>query len=161
ADAHAAGLLARQRKRTPGGGIEETDLSRHVEERALRWQHAQGSFSFDPRNSSRFGPPLPAPRARQGWRAGPVNAIPARGLAASEAAIGGSSMADILQRLDEKRRAAALGGGERRIEAQHAKGKLTARERIELLLDPGSFEEWGMFVEHRSQDFGMGEQKVP
>jgi len=70
-------------------------------------------------------------------------------------------MDDILRRLEEKRRAAASGGGERRVEAQHAKGKLTARERIELLLDPGSFEEWGMFVEHRSQDFGMAEQKVP
>src|SRR5579864_7726397 len=70
-------------------------------------------------------------------------------------------MDDILRRLEEKRQAAALGGGIRRIEAQHAKGKLTARERIELLLDPHSFEEWGMFVEHRSHDFGMGEQKVP
>src|SRR5579863_9512035 len=70
-------------------------------------------------------------------------------------------MDDILRRLEEKRQAAALGGGLRRIEAQHAKGKLTARERIELLLDPHSFEEWGMFVEHRSHDFGMGEQKVP
>src|SRR5579863_3360433 len=70
-------------------------------------------------------------------------------------------MDDILRRLEEKRQAAALGGGIRRIEAQHAKSKLTARERIELLLDPHSFEEWGMFVEHRSHDFGMGEQKVP
>jgi len=70
-------------------------------------------------------------------------------------------MNDILRRLEEKRHAAALGGGLKRIEAQHAKGKLTARERIELLLDPNSFEEWGMFVEHRSHDFGMGEQKVP
>jgi propionyl-CoA carboxylase beta chain len=70
-------------------------------------------------------------------------------------------MNDIVRRLEEKRQAAALGGGVKRIEAQHAKGKLTARERIELLLDPNSFEEWGMFVEHRSHDFGMGEQKVP
>ena len=70
-------------------------------------------------------------------------------------------MSDILRRLDEKRGAARAGGGTRRIEAQHAKGKLTARERIELLLDPGSFEEWDMFVEHRSQDFGMAEQKIP
>ncbi len=70
-------------------------------------------------------------------------------------------MQDILDQLEEKRRAAALGGGKRRIEAQHAKGKLTARERIDLLLDPGSFEEWDMFVEHRSHDFGMDEQKVP
>jgi propionyl-CoA carboxylase beta chain len=70
-------------------------------------------------------------------------------------------MQHILSRLEEKRRAAAAGGGEKRTAAQHAKGKLTARERLEVLLDPGSFEEWGMFVEHRSQDFGMAEQKIP
>jgi len=66
---------------------------------------------------------------------------------------------DILQELDERRRVARLGGGEKRIEAQHAKGKLTARERIELLLDPGSFEEFDMFVAHRCTDFGMQEQR--
>jgi len=70
-------------------------------------------------------------------------------------------MHDILEQLDNKRGAARLGGGSRRIEAQHAKGKLTARERIDLLLDEGSFEEWDMFVEHRCADFGMAEQKVP
>src|SRR6267142_2631907 len=70
-------------------------------------------------------------------------------------------MQSITRQLDEKRAAACLGGGTRRIEAQHAKGKLTARERIELLLDADSFEEWDMFVEHRSSDFGMAEQKVP
>jgi propionyl-CoA carboxylase beta chain len=70
-------------------------------------------------------------------------------------------MREILRQLEEKRAAARLGGGTRRIEAQHAKGKLTARERLELLFDPGSFEEWDMFVEHRSQDFGMAEQKIP
>jgi propionyl-CoA carboxylase beta chain len=70
-------------------------------------------------------------------------------------------MSDILKRLEEQRAAARLGGGKRRVEAQHAKGKLTARERLEILLDPGSFEEWDMFVEHRSHDFGIGEQKVP
>src|SRR5213079_567773 len=70
-------------------------------------------------------------------------------------------MSDILRRLDEKREAARLGGGARRIKAQHERGKLTARERLEVLLDPGSFEEWDMFVEHRSQDFGMAEQKIP
>jgi propionyl-CoA carboxylase beta chain len=70
-------------------------------------------------------------------------------------------MPDILRALDEKRAAARRGGGERRIAAQHARGKLTARERVELLLDPDSFEEWDMFVEHRSHDFGMAEQKVP
>jgi propionyl-CoA carboxylase beta chain len=70
-------------------------------------------------------------------------------------------MQEILQRLEKKRAAARAGGGEKRIAAQHAKGKLTARERIEALLDPGSFEEWGMFVEHRCTDFGMADQKIP
>src|ERR1700759_5066712 len=73
----------------------------------------------------------------------------------------GDRMQEILRRLEEKRAAARAGGGERRVAAQHAKGRLTARERIELLLDADSFEEWDMFVEHRSSDFGMEEQKVP
>ncbi|MEM1375016.1 MAG: acyl-CoA carboxylase subunit beta [Pseudomonadota bacterium] len=64
-------------------------------------------------------------------------------------------MPDILQELDSRRAAARLGGGEKRIDAQHAKGKLTARERLDLLLDEGSFEEFDMFVAHRSTDFGM------
>ena len=66
-------------------------------------------------------------------------------------------MHEIIDQLDEKRRRAALGGGEKRIASQHAKGKLTARERIDLLLDDGSFEEWDMFKEHRCVDFGMDE----
>ncbi|MFA6314295.1 MAG: acyl-CoA carboxylase subunit beta [Sterolibacterium sp.] len=70
-------------------------------------------------------------------------------------------MHDIIQQLEQMREQARLGGGTKRIEAQHAKGKLTARERIELLLDPGSFEEWDMFVEHRCTDFGMAENKIP
>ena len=70
-------------------------------------------------------------------------------------------MSEILKRLEEKRAAARAGGGKRRVAAQHAKGKLTARERLEVLLDPDSFEEWDMFVEHRTEDFGMGAQKVP
>ena len=70
-------------------------------------------------------------------------------------------MREILDRLEAKRAAARLGGGQRRIDAQHAKGKLTARERIEALLDEGSFEEWDMFVEHRCGDFGMADTKVP
>src|SRR5205085_738715 len=72
-----------------------------------------------------------------------------------------TAMHDILRRLEEKRAAARAGGGARRIEAQHEKGKLTARERLDVLLDPDSFEEWDMFVEHRSSDFGMEAQKVP
>ncbi|HLI13276.1 MAG TPA: acyl-CoA carboxylase subunit beta [Alphaproteobacteria bacterium] len=70
-------------------------------------------------------------------------------------------MQEILQRLEEKRTAARAGGGARRVQAQHDKGKLTARERLELLLDPGSFEEWDMFVEHRCHDFGMETQTIP
>jgi propionyl-CoA carboxylase beta chain len=69
-------------------------------------------------------------------------------------------MQEVIGRLEEMREAARLGGGTKRIDAQHTKGKLTARERIELLLDPDSFEEWDMFVEHRCHDFGMGDQKI-
>ncbi|WP_134680109.1 acyl-CoA carboxylase subunit beta [Paracoccus ravus] len=64
-------------------------------------------------------------------------------------------MKDILNQLESRREDARLGGGQRRIDAQHARGKLTARERLELLLDEGSFEEFDMFVRHRSTDFGM------
>ncbi|MBY0468054.1 MAG: acyl-CoA carboxylase subunit beta, partial [Burkholderiaceae bacterium] len=70
-------------------------------------------------------------------------------------------MQDIIEQLDAKRALARLGGGEKRIAAQHKKGKLTARERIELLLDAGTFEEWDMFVEHRCADFGMPDNKIP
>jgi len=70
-------------------------------------------------------------------------------------------MKHILEQLEDRRAVARLGGGEARIAAQHAKGKLTARERVELLLDPGSFEEFDMFVEHRSSEFGMEKQKIP
>ncbi|MCU0856130.1 MAG: acyl-CoA carboxylase subunit beta [Rhodobacteraceae bacterium] len=67
----------------------------------------------------------------------------------------------ILQELERRRAAARLGGGEQRIAAQHAKGKLTARERIELLLDEGSFEEYDMFVTHRTTGFGMADTRPP
>ena len=73
----------------------------------------------------------------------------------------GRPLKTILHRLDERRAEALAGGGSRRVEAQHAKGKLTARERIELLLDEGSFEEFDMFVQHRAVDFGMEHQKIP
>ncbi|GGA63559.1 propionyl-CoA carboxylase [Nitratireductor aestuarii] len=69
-------------------------------------------------------------------------------------------MRPVLEQLEERRAQARLGGGKRRIDAQHAKGKLTARERIEVLLDEGSFEEYDMFVTHRATDFGMAEQKI-
>ena len=70
-------------------------------------------------------------------------------------------MKHILDALEECRAGAKLGGGKKRIEAQHARGKLTARERVELLLDKGSFEEFDMFVEHRSTEFGMEKTRVP
>ncbi len=70
-------------------------------------------------------------------------------------------MNDINRMLEERRQVARQGGGEKRIESQHARGKLTARERIDLLLDPGSFEEIDMFVEHDCHEFGMEERKIP
>jgi propionyl-CoA carboxylase beta chain len=74
---------------------------------------------------------------------------------------GRSLLREVLQKLEAAREAARQGGGAKRMAAQHARGKLTARERIELLLDRGSFEETDMFVEHRCTDFGMAEQRIP
>lgn len=73
----------------------------------------------------------------------------------------GGMMSDIIAQLEAKRAEAHLGGGQKRIDAQHAKGKLTARERLEVLLDEGSFEEIDMYVEHNCVDFGMEETKIP
>ena len=70
-------------------------------------------------------------------------------------------MQRIIDELERKRAAAEEGGGRARIEAQHGRGKLTARERIEVLLDPDSFEEWGVFVEHRCSDFSMNDKTIP
>ncbi|MEJ6791040.1 acyl-CoA carboxylase subunit beta [Brevundimonas sp. BR2-1] len=70
-------------------------------------------------------------------------------------------MKTILEQLEQRRAGARLGGGEKRIASQHGKGKLTARERIDVLLDEGSFEETDMFVEHRSTQFGMENQRIP
>ncbi|MCA3557996.1 MAG: acyl-CoA carboxylase subunit beta, partial [Rhodobacter sp.] len=70
-------------------------------------------------------------------------------------------MKDILQQLEDRREVARAGGGARRVAAQHAKGKLSARERIDLLLDEGSFEEFDMFVAHRCTDFGMQDMQHP
>ncbi len=69
-------------------------------------------------------------------------------------------MKEIVEKLEERRASARGGGGERRVEAQHKRGKLTARERIELLMDRNSFEEFDMFVEHRSNDFGMEKTRI-
>ncbi len=71
----------------------------------------------------------------------------------------GLGLMDVLQELEKRRAAARMGGGERRIASQHSKGKLTARERVELLLDDGSFEEFDMFVAHRCTDFGMEKER--
>ena len=70
-------------------------------------------------------------------------------------------MSSTIEELARKREAARMGGGVQRIAAQHAKGKLTARERLEVLLDEGSFEELDMFVEHNCVDFAMQDQKFP
>src|ERR1700729_134369 len=69
-------------------------------------------------------------------------------------------MKDIRENLEERRASARIGGGQARIEAQHRRGKLTARERLELMMDKGSFEEFDMFVEHRATDFGMDKSKI-
>ncbi len=69
-------------------------------------------------------------------------------------------MKHILDELEKRRAVARVGGGTERIAAQHKLGKLTARERIAVLLDEGSFEEYGMFVEHRASDFGMADKRV-
>src|SRR5260370_8889600 len=70
-------------------------------------------------------------------------------------------MKGVLDPLEELRARAKVGGGEKSIEAQHGGGKQTARERHEMVLDKGSFEEFDMFVEHRSTEFGMEKSKVP
>ena len=96
------------------------------------------------------------PRANDGGEAGVVWL-----LFDNWRANGQGLMKDILDRLEARRDEARLGGGKARIEAQHKRGKLTARERVELLLDKGSFEELDMFVEHRSDEFGMEKTKIP
>lgn len=70
-------------------------------------------------------------------------------------------MQEIIQELEERRKRARLGGGQKRIDAQHGRGKLTARERIDVFLDEGSFEEWDMFVEHRCTEFNMQKTSTP
>ncbi len=70
-------------------------------------------------------------------------------------------MKEIIEELERRRAAARLGGGQKRIDAQHARGKLTARERLDLLLDEGSFEEFDTFVEHDCVEFGMADKTIP
>ena len=74
---------------------------------------------------------------------------------------GAAHMKEVMEELERRRAEARLGGGQARIDAQHKRGKLTARERIELLMDENSFEEFDMYVEHRCTDFGMEKTKIP
>jgi acetyl-CoA carboxylase carboxyltransferase component len=74
---------------------------------------------------------------------------------------GGNSTEEKIAALHDLKEAATLGGGQARIDAQHKKGKLTARERLDLLLDPDTFNELDMFVTHRATDFGLNAQKIP
>ncbi|KAJ2367924.1 hypothetical protein H4S01_001878 [Coemansia sp. RSA 2610] len=87
--------------------------------------------------------------------AGAVGKLGLRGYATAS-----TKAAEVKSRIEAKRQAAVAGGGEKRIGVQHGKGKLTARERIELLVDPNTFREYDAFVEHQCTDFGMSEQKI-
>jgi propionyl-CoA carboxylase beta chain len=73
----------------------------------------------------------------------------------------GIAMSANIAELEARRAASKMGGGQKRIDAQHAKGRLTARERLDILLDEGSFEELDAYVTHNCTDFGMAEQKIP
>jgi len=73
----------------------------------------------------------------------------------------GNAMSANIAELEARRAASKMGGGQKRIDAQHAKGRLTARERLDILLDEGSFEELDAYVTHNCTDFGMAEQKIP
>src|SRR6185436_10418403 len=82
-------------------------------------------------------------------------------MATSESKIEEEPMTDGLRKIGDKNAAAFEGGGSERIERQHASGKMTARERVEFLLDDGTFEEFDRFKKHRSLDFGMENQQYP
>ncbi|KAJ1961333.1 hypothetical protein GGI12_003305, partial [Dipsacomyces acuminosporus] len=96
-----------------------------------------------------------APSSSSSFKA--LSLVPA---AARNYATASTKGSEIKARIDSKRAAALIGGGQKRIDAQHAKGKLTARERIELLVDPGTFREYDAFIEHQCTDFGMASQKI-
>ena len=91
----------------------------------------------------------------------PTNTACAQGCMETEIIIIAMSLDERLEELRRRNRAAELGGGEERIRRQHKAGKKTARERLELLLDPGSFLELDRFVVHQTHDFGMAEQRIP
>src|SRR3972149_8738086 len=112
---------------------------------------------------ARFRSGCPAPDAgltpAGQWR--PFAGLKPRVMHRDRAVTWGASMKEVLEELEIRRDKARAGGGAARIKAQHARGKLTARERLDLLLDEGSFEEFDMYVEHRCIDFGMEQTKVP
>ena len=110
-----------------------------------------GAIHFYTQWFDKLGPTPIVVSARRAVDAG----IRARSVDVQSPRGGGSTMKDIVEKLDHRRAGARAGGGAARIEAQHKRGKLTARERMELLMDKGSFEEFDMFVEHRSAEFGM------
>src|SRR6478735_10989000 len=120
-----------------------------------------GSLMGACKQGLRAVPSLKAPAVIARFRRNHSCGVVWRLLPDSWVSTGQGSMKDILDKLEKRREEARLGGGKTRIEAQHKRGKLTARERIELLLDKGSFEEFDMFVEHRSTEFGMEKNKIP
>ena len=90
-----------------------------------------------------------------------VFALPPRAANVRALQLGENGLKSVLDELQKRREQARAGGGQARVDKQHAKGKLTARERLELLLDPESFEEFDMFIKHRAVDFGMDEHHIP
>jgi propionyl-CoA carboxylase beta chain len=105
---------------------------------------------------------MQAPSASKSWAAARKTASAAelRAITFSDLRAGGE-MREVLTELERRREEARQGGGAERVAAQHGRGKLTARERLSVLLDEGSFEELDMFVEHRTTEFGMAKQKIP
>ncbi|KAJ3277294.1 hypothetical protein HK104_003457 [Borealophlyctis nickersoniae] len=98
--------------------------------------------------------------ARNANLAAPLTNVAVRALSTAVPEVVTTKESAITQRIESKRAEAKLGGGQKRIDTQHGKGKLTARERIDLLLDNGSFNEYDTFVEHQCVDFGMDKQKI-
>src|SRR5438067_12928024 len=90
-----------------------------------------------------------------------MTALTARSRHGRRQAHGREALATTIEELEKRRELARLGGGEKRVAAQHAKGRLTARERLSVLLDAGSFEDYDMLVEHNCAEFGMEKQRIP
>jgi propionyl-CoA carboxylase beta subunit len=114
------------------------------------------SARLQPQGLARWPGRSPAAGAYLAWQGGVVCRSLAR-----HSKLGAPDMKEVLEELERRRAEARLGGGQARIDAQHKRGKLTARERIGLLMDESSFEEFDMYVEHRCADFGMEKTKIP